>query len=107
MGSFSLVHWLIVILVVILLFGRGRISDLMGDMAKGINSFKKGLADDGTTPPPGGYAPPPQGYAPPPPPYVPPHIAPPQAVPPHVAPAEPSPTATPAQPPVRDEVPRS
>ena len=46
MGSFSLVHWVILILVVILLFGRGRISDLMGDFAKGINSFKKGLADN-------------------------------------------------------------
>ncbi len=51
MGSFSLVHWVVLILVVILLFGRGRISDLMGDFAKGINSFKKGLAD-GDTPPP-------------------------------------------------------
>ena len=51
MGSFSLVHWVILILVVMLLFGRGRISDLMGDFAKGINSFKKGLAD-GDTPPP-------------------------------------------------------
>lgn len=48
MGSFSLFHWLVVILVIMLLFGRGKISDLMGDMAKGINSFKKGLADDGT-----------------------------------------------------------
>lgn len=46
MGSFSLTHWLVVILVVMLLFGRGRISDLMGDFAKGINSFKKGLNDD-------------------------------------------------------------
>ena len=55
MGSFSLVHWVILILVVMLLFGRGRISDLMGDFAKGINSFKKGLAD-GDAPP----APPPQ-----------------------------------------------
>ena len=55
MGSFSLVHWVILILVVMLLFGRGRISDLMGDFAKGINSFKKGLAD-GDEPP----APPPQ-----------------------------------------------
>jgi sec-independent protein translocase protein TatA len=45
MGSFSLVHWVVLILVVILLFGRGRISDLMGDFAKGINSFKKGLAE--------------------------------------------------------------
>lgn len=50
MGSFSLVHWIVLILVVILLFGRGRISDLMGDLAKGITSFKKGLAE-GETPP--------------------------------------------------------
>ncbi|WP_310497533.1 twin-arginine translocase TatA/TatE family subunit [Sandarakinorhabdus sp.] len=50
MGSFSLIHWVVLILVVMLLFGRGRISDLMGDFAKGINSFKKGLAD-GETPP--------------------------------------------------------
>ncbi|MEY2884146.1 MAG: hypothetical protein RL490_1870 [Pseudomonadota bacterium] len=55
MGSFSLVHWVILIIVVMLLFGRGRVSDLMGDFAKGINSFKKGLAE-GDTPP----APPPQ-----------------------------------------------
>jgi sec-independent protein translocase protein TatA len=46
MGSFSVWHWLILILVVLLLFGRGKISDLMGDMAKGIKSFKKGLADE-------------------------------------------------------------
>jgi sec-independent protein translocase protein TatA len=46
MGSFSAVHWIIVVLVVVLLFGGGRISGLMGDVAKGIKSFKKGLADD-------------------------------------------------------------
>ena len=46
MGSLSIWHWLLVILVVVLLFGRGKISDLIGDMAKGIKSFKKGLADD-------------------------------------------------------------
>ena len=51
MGSFSIWHWLILILVVLLLFGRGKLSDLMGDMAKGIKSFKKGLADDETTTP--------------------------------------------------------
>ena len=46
MGSFSLWHWLIVIVVVMLLFGgRGKVSDLMGDFGKGINSFKKGLAE--------------------------------------------------------------
>jgi sec-independent protein translocase protein TatA len=59
MGSFSLVHWIVLILVVILLFGRGRISDLMGDLAKGITSFKKGLAE-GETPPAAPKAPPAQ-----------------------------------------------
>ncbi|MGQ4272641.1 twin-arginine translocase TatA/TatE family subunit [Terrihabitans sp. B22-R8] len=42
----SLTHWLVVALLVILLFGRGKISDLMGDVAKGIKSFKKGMAED-------------------------------------------------------------
>lgn len=46
MGGLSLWHWLIVIIVVMLLFGRGKMSDMMGDFAKGIKSFKKGLADD-------------------------------------------------------------
>lgn len=46
MGTFSIWHWLIVLIVVLLLFGRGKISDLMGDFAKGIKSFKKGMADD-------------------------------------------------------------
>ena len=46
MGSLSIWHWLVVIIVVMLLFGRGKISDLMGDVAKGVKSFKKGLADD-------------------------------------------------------------
>jgi sec-independent protein translocase protein TatA len=44
-GGFSFVHWALVILVIVLLFGRGKISDLMGDVAKGIKSFKEGLAD--------------------------------------------------------------
>ncbi len=48
MGSFSIWHWAIVILIVVLLFGRGKISDLMGDVAKGIKSFKKGLAEEET-----------------------------------------------------------
>ncbi|MGE0213854.1 MAG: twin-arginine translocase TatA/TatE family subunit [Parvibaculaceae bacterium] len=47
MGTFSLWHWLIVLAVVLVLFGgSGKISSLMGDMAKGIKSFKKGLAED-------------------------------------------------------------
>lgn len=48
MGSFSIWHWLIVLVVVLLLFGRGKIPELMGDFAKGIKSFKKGMADDET-----------------------------------------------------------
>ncbi len=39
-------HIIIVVIVVVLLFGRGTISDLMGDVAKGIKSFKKGMSDD-------------------------------------------------------------
>ena len=50
MGSFSLVHWLIVLVVVLLLFGRGRVSDIMGDFGKGIKSFKQGLNEDATPP---------------------------------------------------------
>jgi sec-independent protein translocase protein TatA len=47
MGAFSIWHWLIVLAVVLVLFGgSGKISSLMGDMAKGIKSFKKGLAED-------------------------------------------------------------
>ena len=46
MGSLSIWHWALVIVVIMLLFGRGKISDLMGDVAKGIKSFKKGMADD-------------------------------------------------------------
>ena len=48
MGSFSIWHWLIVLAVVLLLFGRGKVPELMGDFAKGIKNFKKGLADDDT-----------------------------------------------------------
>ena len=47
MGSMSIWHWIIVLAVGLLLFGgRGKISELMGDFAKGIKSFKKGLSED-------------------------------------------------------------
>jgi len=47
MGSFSIWHWLIVGAIALLLFGgKGKISELMGDVAKGIKSFKKGMAED-------------------------------------------------------------
>ena len=48
MGSFSIWHWLVVLLVVLLLFGSGKVSNLMGDFAKGIKSFKKNMAEEGT-----------------------------------------------------------
>lgn len=52
----SLPHLIILALVVLVLFGRGRVSDLMGDFGKGIKSFKDGMADETTnrpvTPPP-------------------------------------------------------
>jgi sec-independent protein translocase protein TatA len=47
MGGLSIWHWLVVGALILILFGgRGRISDLMGDVARGIKSFRKGLADD-------------------------------------------------------------
>jgi len=46
MGGLSIWHWLVVAVVVLLLFGRGKISELMGDAAKGIKAFKKGMQDD-------------------------------------------------------------
>lgn len=50
MGSFSIWHWMIVLLVVMVLFGgRGKLSSLMGDFAQGIKAFKKGMAEDDKT----------------------------------------------------------
>jgi sec-independent protein translocase protein TatA len=46
MGSFSLVHWLVFGVVAILLLGGGRFSNMMGDVAKGIKQFKKGMAEE-------------------------------------------------------------
>jgi sec-independent protein translocase protein TatA len=48
MGSLSIWHWIVVLVVVLLLFGRGKISELMGDMAQGIKAFKKGMSEDDT-----------------------------------------------------------
>ena len=53
MGFGSLWHWIMVLLIVLVLFGRGRISEIMGDFGKGIKSFKSGLnEDDHPAPPP-------------------------------------------------------
>ena len=43
MGSFSIWHWLIVLVIVLVLFGRGRVADIMGEFGKGIKSFKHGM----------------------------------------------------------------
>ena len=56
-GGFSLVHWLIVGIVILLLFGKGRFSEMMGDVAKGLKSFKKGMREEDEAPP---VAPPPR-----------------------------------------------
>ena len=48
MGGASIWHWIVVGLLVVLLFGRGKISDMMGDVAKGIKAFKKGMSEDDT-----------------------------------------------------------
>lgn len=46
MGTFSIWHWLIVLVIVLLLFGRNRIPKLAGDLAKGIKEFKSGMKDE-------------------------------------------------------------
>jgi sec-independent protein translocase protein TatA len=46
MGGLSIWHWLVVGVLVLLLFGKGRFSDMMGDVAKGIKSFKKGMSEE-------------------------------------------------------------
>ena len=48
MGGASIWHWIVVGLIVVLLFGRGKISEMMGDVAKGIKAFKKGMSEDET-----------------------------------------------------------
>ena len=65
MGFGAWWHWVVVAVVVLVLFGRGRISETMGDFGKGIRSFKKGLGEEDSRPQP---APPPpaQQIAPPP-----------------------------------------
>jgi len=50
MGSFSIWHWLVVGIIVLLLFGKGRFSGMMGDVAKGIKEFKKGMSEEDEAP---------------------------------------------------------
>ncbi|HFB2048141.1 MAG: twin-arginine translocase TatA/TatE family subunit [Hyphomicrobiaceae bacterium] len=46
MGAFSIWHWVIVLAIIVLLFGRGRISDIMTDVAEGVKNFKRGMSDE-------------------------------------------------------------
>ncbi len=46
MGTWSVSHWLILLAIVLVMFGAGKIPTLMGDVAKGIKTFKKGMKDD-------------------------------------------------------------
>jgi sec-independent protein translocase protein TatA len=46
MGSLSIVHWMIILLVVLLLFGGSRLSNVMGEAAKGIKAFRAGMRED-------------------------------------------------------------
>ena len=50
MGGLSIWHWLVVGVIILLLFGKGRFSDMMGDVAKGLKSFKKGMSEEDTPP---------------------------------------------------------
>jgi sec-independent protein translocase protein TatA len=61
MGSMSLVHWLVVLAIVLVLFGAGKLPRVMGDFAKGIKAFKSGMAEEdppAASPPPAQVTPP-------------------------------------------------
>jgi sec-independent protein translocase protein TatA len=60
MGSFSLMHWIVVLAIILILFGAGKLPRVMGDFAKGIKAFKAGMQeqDEAATPPPAQVAPP-------------------------------------------------
>ena len=67
MGSMSLVHWLVVLAIVLVLFGAGKLPRVMGDFAKGIKAFKAGMAEEDTAaaaPPPAQVTAPPPAAAP-------------------------------------------
>ncbi|MEO5808512.1 MAG: twin-arginine translocase TatA/TatE family subunit [Sphingomicrobium sp.] len=101
MGSFSLIHWIILAIVLMLVFGGNRFSSMMGDVAKGLKSFKQGMADDDDA----------KSTRPGDPRTPPPHQLPPQQQPPYQAPpidltAQPRP-ADPVSPPPHPPVPPS
>jgi sec-independent protein translocase protein TatA len=50
MGSFSLMHWIVVLAIILILFGAGKLPRVMGDFAKGIKAFKAGMKEEGDEP---------------------------------------------------------
>ena len=48
MGSFSMTHWLLVLVIVLIVFGAGKLPRVMGDLAKGIKTFKAGMKEEVT-----------------------------------------------------------
>ena len=46
MGSFSLMHWIVVLAIIVILFGAGKLPRMMGDFAKGIKTFKEGMKEE-------------------------------------------------------------
>ncbi|GGG19310.1 hypothetical protein GCM10010924_55700 [Rhizobium wenxiniae] len=46
MGSLSIWHWIIILAIVLILFGRGKIPELMSDIGRGIREFRNGVKDD-------------------------------------------------------------
>jgi len=46
MGSFSLMHWIVVLAIILILFGAGKLPRVMGDFAKGIKAFKAGMKEE-------------------------------------------------------------
>ena len=60
MGSFSLMHWIVVLAIILILFGAGKLPRVMGDFAKGIKAFKAGMKeeDEAETAPPAQVPPP-------------------------------------------------
>jgi sec-independent protein translocase protein TatA len=65
MGSFSLMHWIVVLAIILILFGAGKLPRVMGDFAKGIKAFKAGMKeeDEAEASPPAQVPPPAAGVA--------------------------------------------
>jgi sec-independent protein translocase protein TatA len=59
MGSMSLMHWVVVLAIILIIFGAGKLPRVMGDFAKGIKAFKAGMKEDETEAEPPAQVPPP------------------------------------------------